>query len=355
MLLRFLRWWLDELEAMLPPALLGRREGAGQWLTVDLSGEGARVLLAGARGRLLMDLPATRRVALEGELAAVAAALDPHRVRCRILLPAPAVLQRELELPLAAEENLREVLGFEMSRRTPFRAEDVHFACRVVSRDPAARRLRVHLQVVPRAELAAVFSALRAWDLQPASADAGEPVRDGADSASFSFQAAVFRRRPHARVNAALGLLVAILAGIAIAVPLRQQREHRDALDAQLEQARAEAQVVALLRDRLEARRAAIALIAGARAGRPAMVELLEELTRVLPDDTYLFRIEVARAEVHVHGSSQTASALIALLESTQFLSGVRFASPVTRDGATARERFHIVANLAASSARAPG
>lgn len=356
MLLRFLRWWADELGAMLPSGLVRRREGAGQWLTVDLSGEGARVLLEGARGRLLVALPAPRSAALEGELAAAVAAIDPRRVRCRVLLPVPAVLQREVELPMAAEENLREVLGFEMSRRTPFRAEDVHFAYHVVARDATAQRLRVHLKVAPRAQFAAVFAALRAWDLQPAPVASRASAHDGAQSACFSFQAASFQRRPHARANLALGALVALLAGAAIAVPLRQQRVYRDALDVQLQQARAEAQAVAVLRDRLEERRAASALISGARAGRPAMVALLEELSMVVPDDTYLFRVEVTRGEVNLHGSSLTASALIALLESTPSLSGVRFASPVTRDGASARERFHIVADLVATApTREPG
>ena len=54
--------------------------------------------------------------------------------------------------------------------------------------------------------------------------------------------------------------------------------------------------------------------------------------------------------EVNLHGSSEAASALIGILEATPHLKGVRFASPVTRDGGSARERFHIVAGLEAAS-----
>lgn len=354
MLLRFLRWWWDELLGILPRSLASR-DGAGQWITLDLCGEGARVLLDGARTRVLADLSSAQRETLERELAAAAADLDPRRVRCRVLLPVASVLRREIELPLAAEENLREVLGFEMSRRTPFRAEDVHFSYRVLSRDLIARRLRVQLEVVPRAQLAMFFSALRAWELAPAEVEWPVLAAARESSASFHFQGATFERRPHARAHALLGLMIVILAGFAIALPLERQREQREALSVQVQQARTQAEAVVALRDQLDARRAARALITGARAGRPAMVELIEELSRALPDDTSLFRLEVMRGEVNLHGSSQTASALIALLEATPYLRGVRFASPVTRDGATSRERFHIVADLVGVDATRSG
>ena len=133
-------------------------------------------------------------------------------------------------------------------------------------------------------------------------------------------------------------------------LPVSAQREYRERLSELLVGARADAAQVAALRDELDARREAMALIAGVRTAAPSMVELLEEVTRVLPDGTHLYRLQVARGDVNLHGSSSAASSLIGILEAVPYLEGVRFASPVTRDGATARERFHIVAAL-----RGPG
>ncbi len=75
-------------------------------------------------------------------------------------------------------------------------------------------------------------------------------------------------------------------------------------------------------------------------------MELLEELSARLPDDTWLFRAEVRDGKVHLQGTSTGASALIAELENSRFLEDVRFASPVTQDGASGRERFHLSASI---------
>jgi len=350
---RFLRWWLSELGALLPPGLAARPE-RGQWLTVELGeDEGGRAVLTGSRERVLLELAPAQRAELASRLGEVLSGLDPRRVRCRVSLPRRQVLARELELPLAAEENLREVLAFEMSRRTPFRAEDVHFDYRIESRDAAAQQLRVHLEVVPREVLAPVLGALRAWDPEPDGIPAQSASDPGADRALFAFRGAAFRERPHARLNAVLGMMVVLLAAALVWTPFAQQREHRQRLERELEAARAEAAQVAALREALAAEREARGLVAGARGGRPSMVELLEGLSRALPDGTYLFRLDVDGEQVDLHGSSDGASGLIAILEAAPELDGVRFASPVTRDGASGRERFHIVATLRPAAALA--
>ena len=80
------------------------------------------------------------------------------------------------------------------------------------------------------------------------------------------------------------------------------------------------------------------------------MVEILEAVSELLPDHTFLSRLEVRRSDVTLKGTSQAASALIALLDSDPRLSNVRFASPVTRDPQTGGERFHITASVRSPS-----
>ena len=50
---------------------------------------------------------------------------DPG-VRTVFCIPAERVLQRNLTLPVAAEDNLRQVLAFEMDRQTPFKADQIY-------------------------------------------------------------------------------------------------------------------------------------------------------------------------------------------------------------------------------------
>ena len=72
----------------------------------------------------------------------------PRRVVLRL---APGVLlERSVELPLAAERDVDRVLGFEMGRFTPFTAADVVWQADGLQRDAAQRRLVLRLSLVPK-------------------------------------------------------------------------------------------------------------------------------------------------------------------------------------------------------------
>jgi len=352
--LRFLRWWGHELAALLPGGGRAEREAAGPWLTLacDEPGRVRARLGTGRNAQVLADVAAEPGDALAGELGALASSLDPRRTRCRFLVPREQALVKDMDLPLAAEENLHEVLVFEMSRHTPFRPEDVWFSHQVLSRDGA--HLRVRLCVLPRARLQALLQPFDGWRLAPEREPVARAGDDDGGPVALAFRPAAWRRRSWAGLNWTLACTVLGLAALAVWQPIAAQREARENLQQRVAAARTEAGATAALRERLDALRGSRALIASARGARPPMTVLLEAVTRALPDGTYLFRFEVRDGQVDLHGSSTAASSLIGILETTGELAGVRFASPVTRDGATGRERFHIVAELVAPAPAPP-
>jgi general secretion pathway protein L len=63
---------------------------------------------------------------------------------------------------------------------------------------------------------------------------------------------------------------------------------------------------------------------------RQPKVVMLEALTRVLPDGTWLQRLEINNDDLRLVGQSRDAAALIALLETSPFFKNVRLAAPVT-------------------------
>jgi len=75
-------------------------------------------------------------------------------------------------------------------------------------------------------------------------------------------------------------------------------------------------------------------------------VELLRELTAILPDDTWLDRLQVKGDSVQIIGQSSKASALIGIVESSKLFSGAAFTSPVTTDPRTGKERFMLSARI---------
>ena len=65
-------------------------------------------------------------------------------------IPGSKVIFKRLSLPSPAEENLKDVLGFEMDRYTPFTLEDVYFDFKIVKRDEAKKLIHVLLMVIKK-------------------------------------------------------------------------------------------------------------------------------------------------------------------------------------------------------------
>jgi len=348
---RFFQWWLGQLRALIPVSM---GSDGGQWLDVSVGAERVRAALSDHRELLLMDVMRAEESEVQVALSRIAGALDRSRVRCRVWVDAAEVLGREIELPMAAEENLREVLSFEMARKTPFRAQDVYFDALIMNRDPARRMLNLQLNVVPRRTLEVVTSALQDWSLDAVSSAGAARVAQRNDQAVFAFQDGSFSRRSHTGLNLTLGFAVIALAGVCAWLPFTAQQKTLEHLQLQAQRARIEATQAMALRDEFDVLQRASTFLADAQLARPAMVQVLEELTRALPDSTFLSRVQIEDGEVNLHGRSQAASELIAILEQLALLEGVRFASPVTRDAASGGERFHIVGRLNARAQRSP-
>src|SRR5690606_1146857 len=89
-------------------------------------------------------------------------------------------LRRRLSLPAAAADRLRDVVGFEIDRQTPFSAEAVVYDARVVGRREGDGQLDAELVVVPRQVLEPQLTALGPLAGQLAGVDAaaadGVPV-----------------------------------------------------------------------------------------------------------------------------------------------------------------------------------
>ena len=76
-------------------------------------------------------------------------------------IPGNKVIFKRIALPAPTEENLKEVLGYEMDRYTPFALEDVYFDYKVVARDEAHDSIQVLLMVVKKAVVDYYLTLLR--------------------------------------------------------------------------------------------------------------------------------------------------------------------------------------------------
>ncbi|PTB02967.1 hypothetical protein C6V82_00050 [Halomonas urumqiensis] len=270
--------------------------------------------------------------------------------RVQLLLDPSLVARRQLVLPLAAEENLRQVLEFEMDRRTPFRADDVVFDWRVLERSVANHALTLELVVVPRERLKEWRSRLAVLGFAAQCIDvlAGqpEPAARGLGVDLLASEAATGKGGTQRRINRGLALAGLCLLVAVLVVPTWRMQLAERQLGDQVEAARADALAVVDRLDVIERRHGGLQQLLERRQREPAVVARLAELARVLPDDTWLQQLELGDGRMIVQGESARAAALIERLEASPLLGAASFEAPVDTDPTSGQERFRIALRL---------
>ena len=350
MIARFFTWWRRTLAETLPASWTRSRGSDASVLEIDITR--SEILFRHRAGEVIDELGKIERGSIRGSqqtsashgaqreaVRALIHGLRPERTRCRINADGSLTLRKTVRLPLAAEENLRQVLAFEMERHTPFHADDVYFSFTPTSRDQKQRRLEVDLLVVQKPVVDEALELIKDWEPRFSPDDRPD------DGPELAFAPRNYRAPTSAVLNRVL-VVLNVLALLAVGlIPLYQQERYIDALKDRAERARAAAMASVEVQDRIRALEARRALFHEAKAG-PSTVELIDELTRLMPDGTWLHRLDIKNGEIQFQGLSDAASSLIGVVESSPVFHEARFGSPITRDARSGKERFHISARL---------
>ena len=128
---------------------------------------------------------------------------------------------------------------------------------------------------------------------------------------------------------------------------LDNRRQAADAFEAELVPRAEQARQVSARRQELVAIVEGQAFLDRSRAARPTTVEILDELTRSLPDGTWLEKVSIEGDKLVILGLSNEASALVRRLEPSPLWHSPALAGPVQPDPRTGRDRFSLVAELA--------
>ena len=338
----FFRWWKQALLSWLPlrwRVLLGL---ASNRLLFSRIGDQVRLQVQDAEGLheiawLPVPLATTDLDAVLGTRTA--------KLPRWLLLPSASALQRRLLLPAAAAERLRDVVGFEVDRQTPFTAESVRFDARVLGRR-ADGQLDTELIAVPRARFDAALAELGGLAGSLAGVDAsdasGLPL-------GVNLLPAEIRRDSHDTMRTWNWVLAAIaLLGIGVAFwqVLDNRREAAEAFARQVEARAAQARAVATQRQQLVDIVEGAAFLDRARAARPTTVEILDELSRRLPDSTYLEKVGIEGDRLLLIGLSPEASALVGRMEGSRLWRAPALSGALQPDPRTRLDRFSLTADL---------
>ena len=336
-----LRHWKEGLLCCLPDWLRTRLAPSLNPLILEIGEQEAALHRQSDEGLRQLE-----RLSLEAQNSAqlLDVLLKGRRERLIVRVPLAWVLLKKAVFPSAARENLRQVIGFEMDRLTPFTADQVYYDFRILESGSDAARLPVELAVMPLARIEPWIAMLKGKGVVPAVIDA-----EGLWSRTNFLPPEARQRLNKGRllVNGLLFMIFLLLLAAALATPLWQKRGIIDELSDQVALARREANALLDVETQLEKSRESLNYVMTRRREAPPVLEALDLVTRLLPDDTWLQQFDLREGTLELRGMSAQATALIKRLEESPGFESVGFRSPVVQ--AQGKERFHLSARLMVS------
>jgi general secretion pathway protein L len=261
-----------------------------------------------------------------------------RRANVDLVLGRQRFLSRDLPLPAQADDFLERILRMQIDRLTPWAADRAMFGYAV--RERAADKIVVSLAAADRGMVQPIVEAIER--LKP------RELNTFAESESGSLiplvrdrQEGVGKGKLRAALNGALIAMSLGLLGMAgwTAWEGAGLDEEYETLQRRIAGARAGLRAE-------DPAKAAERRILLRKARGPYVTVMLEELTRALPDETFLTDIELTGSKLRVTGVSRDASALIALIERSPGFADAGFFAPTTRGAGNAGDQFRIEATV---------
>lgn len=346
-ILRLLKWWVRELGDMVPAGLRPRIRPPSKMLWVQAH-EGHLSFWRWARGgkQSVGQLPLDATHASEQKVAFDALLSRTGRSPLGVALSDAQVLCKQIGLPLAASQNLRQVLAFELGRQTPFTHEQAYFDARTLGEDRARQSLRVELVVAPRQPFDELNACLKAWGVSPQFMAVESELAGNADCVNLLPPEQ--RPKPNSLRYwgyAAMASITLLLLAAVLLHPLWQKREVAIALAAPLAHAQQRAHVVEGLKQEQARVLDEYNHPGEAKLARPPVVAMLEEISRLLPDNTWLQQLDIKAQEISLQGNTTGSSRLINLFEKSRLFADAQFNSPLVK-APGGEERFQLAAAI---------
>jgi general secretion pathway protein L len=264
--------------------------------------------------------------------------------RVEIVLQPTRFLFRPLELPARAAGFLDGIVRAQIDRLTPWSASEAVFGCSIpaesgtesITTVVAATTRKVAMTYVQA--VSGFHPATVAVCTDVAGRNAGR-VKVFEQKTSGALDAARLSRA----LLVALGVATAaaLLASISAAYVANDLGAQESELARQISQRRAAIRAGTDGQDR-----SPIAALERRKDQTTASVIVLDALSQVLPDNTYVTELHLADNKLQIGGITRDAPSLIPLIEQSGHFTRATFYAPTTRSPSDPGERFHIEAQI---------
>ncbi|NKB39018.1 MAG: hypothetical protein GKR93_17945 [Gammaproteobacteria bacterium] len=345
---RFLQWWVSGLLTLLPAQVRELIQPTPNYLLLEIDNSTLEIHHHDDNGELLK----TRQFRIEeklelGSLQNWLFELRDTHYETIFMLPSSKLLVKKVTLPYAAKDNIREALSFELNRTTPFTADDVYYDFLIVESDSDKDKIEIELIVCQKAIVDSLLSQFTKW-----------PIRimrmSTMNDRGLYYNINLLPIKPDnpqdkAKIKLPLVLVSSccLLLITALYLPLSKHEQTIAALEASM----AERQQMALELEHMFAKKSnllsRIHFLDKKKIEHVQAIKLIDELTKVLPDDTWLNRLVIRNSVIQMEGESSTATALIQIIENSTYFQNTHFQSPLTHNDSTNKDKFSVKAELA--------
>ena len=271
-----------------------------------------------------------------------------------IIVPSAAILQRRLDpLPAESLSYVEQVVAHQVESLFPWRAEHVLHSTSIDKRTDGA--LDVTVRATARAAIAAELAAAEACGASEIHVVAeGEDTDQRQDNIIVAAIGSEAERRTNQAQALARYAVIALLVFAAVTMGWTTFASLSLSSD------------VAALDQEIADRRAIMKRLADATGSgqsrgleakkrvTPVAALVLDELSALLPNNTYLTDLNLEAEHLRISGMSANAADLVALLEGSGHFKNASFYAPTTRLAGGSTDRFSIEATVVSRPSEAP-
>lgn len=345
----FLRWWARELAFLVPTkirqffhtpqvAIIVRSNGEQFELSYEINGE-QKYLATVARDISKAD--------------AVKNLLANERFKNAVFifrLSNADALSKTVNLPLAAQANVTQVVSYELDRYSPFKAEQVYFATRIERIDTEASQIAVQLLLTPKKLLENLYNDCKNLGITPSVVDVENSPNDLQNlHSAYNLLPQNLRLKVKNTSRWIIGgllTLLILLSFSSLVLPVWLEYQAVEELENKIAKIDKEVKAVKNLQAEMDLLREETQLLINEKVAAPPVVVILNEISALMQDDSWLSYLQYSDGQIQLQGESKAASNLLADLEASDYFAKVSFASPVTQDKASGLERFQITAEI---------
>lgn len=274
------------------------------------------------------------------------AAIITDDMQVIIRLPKKYCLCKRLNLPKVDKADIRAVLQNQIDRLTPYKADQVYFDYRIIEERNTQDQCLIDFYILPRNKCAGLIDILKEHNI---SVDSLLYESDLGAGQNINFLSPLDcqpkKRGQKSDHLGKIGVLAALVATVYL-LPLGYNHYRIGVLTDEIAAIASKAKASAKVKNSYEKLRREARFLVNKKKARPLTVQLINEVSQLLKDDTWLDQLTLKSDSLQLFGYSSSASKVLNVLEQSSLFQDSHFMAAVVHQKKFDAERFHIAVKL---------